>query len=211
MGKGKKSKVGAKTYVPRPRFRGPKIGQSKNGVYTFKQSLVSTVNGAASTDLLIAHAIRFQDMPSYTYFQALFEQYKINSFEVIWIPSWNVEDPNNGSATYKQLPLYTAIDPDNDDATPSVAQILQFQNLKIHKSNNGFRIKVKPQCTVLGTGSVTIKKPSSKTYFDTSDAGVYHRGLDIALPCAWGANTPVVSQVITKISVSLKNMRGFNA
>lgn len=176
---------------------------------TYCQSFVSTITSTASTDMLIAHKVKFSDLPNYADFQKLFQQYKINWFEVRFVPTHNVYDPNNGT-TYSNVPIYYAVDYDQD-ATPAVADILRFGNLKIGKFSRGFKIRVYPTTTVTGSSTNEIKRKSKSVWLDTTNADQYHNGLDVAIPTqGWASSAMLIGNFITKLCFSVKLLDGTN-
>lgn len=176
---------------------------------TFCQSFVSSINATAMTDLNIAHKVKFSDLPNYADFQKLFQQYKVNWFEVKWVPTHSQYDPNNGTA-FTDVPMYWAIDYDQD-AVPTVSEILKFGNLRVSKFKNGFRKKIYPTTTITGSSTNEIKKKSKYVWFDTTNADQYHNGLDLCIPSGgWGASNMLVGYFITKVCFSVKFLDGTN-
>lgn len=172
---------------------------------TLCQNISASITSAASTDLNIAHKIKFSDLPSYASFAALYQQYRINWFEVTFIPAANCVDRNNGT-TFINVPLYYAFDPDQDN-TPTTAQILAFSNLKTSQFLEGFTMRIHPVTTITGASTNEIKKKSQDCWFDTSNAGQYHSGVDIAIPyLGWASSAMVIGYVNTKICFSLRYM-----
>lgn len=176
---------------------------------TFTQMISASITSVASTDMLIGHKVKFSDLPNYADFQKLFQQYKINWFEVQWIPAGTQIDRNNGT-TYINVPLYYAVDYDQD-AVPTVAQLLQFGNVKYHNFTRGFKKRIYPMTTVTGSSSNEIKKKSSSVWLDTTNADQYHNGIDIAIPtAAWASTAMLIGYVNTKICFSVKYLDGTN-
>lgn len=174
---------------------------------TYAQSIVSSITSSASTDMLIAHKVKFSDLPNYADFQKLFQQYRILKFQVQWIPTHDVFDPNNGT-TFVNVPLYHAIDYDQD-ATPTIAELLKFQNLKTAQLAKGFKKTVYPMTTYTGASSNEIKKKSISAWLDTTNADQYHNGIDIAIPQAgWGSTAMLIGYVQTKIWFQVRYLDG---
>lgn len=191
-------------YVPRAMRP---FGNYKTNTYC--QTIVSSITATASTDLTIAHKVKFSDLPNYADFQKLFQQYKINWFKITWVPCHTVYDPNNGT-TFSDVPIYTAVDYDQD-ATPTVAQLLQFGNLKIRKFSSKFSQFVSPMTTLTGSSTNEVKRKSKTVWLDTSNADQYHNGIDIAVPYqAWSSSNMFVGYFLTKICFSVKYLDGTN-
>lgn len=176
---------------------------------TFSQVISSTITSTASTDLTIAHKVKFSDLPNYADFQKLFQQYKINYYDVQWIPAGTQIDRNNGT-TFINVPLYYAIDYDQD-ATPTIAELLKFGNVKYKNFTQGFKKRVYPMTTITGSSSNEVKKKSKDVWLDTTNADQYHNGIDIAVPtAAWASSALIVGYVNTKICFSVKYLDGTN-
>lgn len=175
----------------------------------FTQMISSPITSTASTDLTIAHKVKFSDLPNYADFQKLFQQYKINYIDVQWIPAGTCIDRNNGT-TFINVPLYSAVDYDQD-ATPTIAEILKFGNVKVHDFVKGFKKRIYTMTTITGSSSNEVKKKSKDVWLDTSNADQYHNGLDICVPTAgWASSSMLIGYVNTKICFSVKYLDGTN-
>lgn len=191
------------------RSRVPRPLRYRKTVQTYCQSFVSSIATTASTDMLIAHKVKFSDLPNYADFQKLFQQYKILKFHVKWVPTHNCYDPNNGTALIN-VPVYVATDYDQD-ATPTISELLKFQNCRVYQLDKGFNRMVYPMTTYTGSSTNELKKRSSQVWIDTTNADQYHSGLDIAIPqAAWDATVLEIGYVVTKVWFQVRYLDGTN-
>ena len=107
------------------------------------------------------------DLPGYTDFTALFDQYKIDRIEIEWFPEYTELTDASTLSNAKNVQLNTAIDPAG--ATPAaVTDVLQFRTLhstsitKVHKRD------FKPAYLVDGISPVSMylntSSPSSNWF-----------------------------------------------
>lgn len=187
--------------------RYPKPRYVKTSVQTYCQSFISSIATTASTDMLIAHKVKFSDLPNYADFQKLFQQYKILKFHVKWVPTHNCYDPNNGTALIN-VPMFVATDYDQD-ATPTISELLKFQNVRTYQLNRGFSRMVYPMTTYTGSSTNELKRRSSSVWIDTTNADQYHNGVDIAIPqAAWDATVLEIGYVVTKVWFQVRYLDG---
>lgn len=187
--------------------RYPKPYYARRSVQTYCQSFLSPVATTASTDMLIAHKVQFSQLPNYADFQKLFQQYKILKYLVKWVPTHNCYDPNNGTALIN-VPMFVATDYDQD-ATPTISELLKFQNVRTYQLNRGFTQMVYPMTTYTGSSTNELKRRSSSVWIDTTNADQYHNGIDIAIPqAAWDATVLEIGYVVTKVWFQVRYLDG---
>jgi len=86
--------------------------------------------GTAGTDGLFGLSFKLSDLPSYSQFTALFDEYRIRAIKVYWLPCFNVNTSNSSTGTVPQL--ISAIDYD-DASTPGNANVINsFDTCRVH-------------------------------------------------------------------------------
>jgi hypothetical protein len=117
---------------PVPRGLSTAAGQNGIAAITRSVELLNQIQTGGS-DLLDAFSFQLSDLPGYTAFSALYDQYRILAVKVEFVPVNLATTTNNaGSITNTPSPiLHTCIDLD-DATTPTAAVVLSHQTYKCH-------------------------------------------------------------------------------
>lgn len=114
------------------------------------------------------------DLPGYTRFQGMFQQYSITYIKLQVIPSNNVN--SNPAATIPMV--YYAVDYD-DNIIPTQDDMLLKQGVRSRMTMRPWSIKLRPR--VLGmtyeSTTTTAYSPRAFTWISTSDSSVPHYGV----------------------------------
>lgn len=175
--------------IGRRRFRrtGRRIGRFKR--YLFKRSQVSTVNFNLSTNTYNFNSQVFEldNLPDYTEFTNLFDQYRINLIKYQWIPNRNVNVIVGSDIStplvseYDQgIPLiYSFIDYDDATTPTTIDEFTQRQNMRTARFNKPHKRVWKPTVLVptYRTGVTFGYSPKRKQWIDCANPDVPHYGL----------------------------------
>lgn len=184
-------------YRRRPRWRRPirrryrrrrplsLVRPPRSPVYTFSRSLLNE-NYVATTDGAGHHAfsqqVSFAQLPNYTEFTGLFDQYRITSIKIrFFFRAGNVDDIDDVVAPGVDFPIiYYAQDKDNN--TPiSLTDMLQVQGHKMkffgHGARSKYSMMIPPYVLrriegVDGGGPWT--GPVKSPWIDLADVGTVH-------------------------------------
>lgn len=141
--KGKK-KEQRKMIVPRTMFSGSK-GQRAGAIwdgkeYRFKRSFIISNDGADNWRYgpgsitpgynPVSLTVRLNQLPNYTDFTALFDQYKITHAQFKFIPHFNVGQVPLGPQNTQVARLVTVIDQDDDTNLTGLTQAMQYSSLE---------------------------------------------------------------------------------
>lgn len=172
-----------RTYMNRPRrfFSNLVFKGSMSSSKLFKESFVTSVAVSHLTGdygQYVAPAV--SSISQWSSYSTLFEQYKVKSVSVTFIP--HVQVPTNitlGSTQPLNSTTYLAFDP-NDNTTPSsTATMLSYKTLKLKQTLKYWKIKFYPQVfknfddTAYGTQS------SKKDWVDIGNSALVLHGLKI--------------------------------
>lgn len=139
------------------------------------------------------YSFRLNNIPTYTEFTNLFEQYRINAVKLTFIPEWiggldqnNAYMSSTGGSPFISSPrLYTLIDKDGDPQTNTEDRMLENSKARLIKApHRPFSIFVRKPCaqfevaTSLGFSGAA---PKASPWLDCDNYGVNHFG------CAIGA------------------------
>lgn len=133
-----------------------------------------------------ALSFKLSDLPNYTDYSNLYDEYRIKAVRVDFVPA------TNGSAfTYNgvgvselSIPaLYTWIDTDDNTAPTTVASGQQFQTFKCHGLMSQMRTRwlVPEVSTALYSGAFTSYGQLKNQWIDNNSTSVVHFGLKYAL------------------------------
>lgn len=179
-------------------------------IHYFKRSYyvpnaISSTAGAG--DGLYGLAFTLGGLPNASEFTTLFDQYKIQGIKVRFMPRGNVSEINNATAN-AITSLATVIDYD-DAATPTgVAQLAQYTNFKLTRSDRQLTRYFKPRINVGAINSVAggvQNKMNTTAWLDCSVDTTEHYGMKVVI-----AEPPVsttVFDMLVTMYLAFKNVR----
>lgn len=158
-----------------------------NMVHYFKRTayfpnfLVSSMSGGTGTAGARADILRLQDVPNYTEFTALFDQYKILKVVVKLMPRGNVSEVSvSGSTNQASFQnIYAVVDKDDSSTPSSVSQMLEYSKVKIRRSHQQLKLIFTPASLAetynngITSGYAMNMKPK---WLDCSYSGIQHYG-----------------------------------
>lgn len=139
---------------------------------------------AAATDELLALSFQLSDLPNYTQFTNLYDQYRILAVKVEFVARTPPVQYYGVSAISSSAPvLYTAIDLD-DVTTPTSTTLLAHESCKFHgaftpMSTNKYVRWLKPATAVemYQTGGFGGYGARQNQWIDTTSSSVQHYGI----------------------------------
>lgn len=147
---------------------------------------------------------RLQDVPQYTEFTSLYDQYCIKLVKIELIPRFNSGEVGLSSTP----PIWSIIDKDGSFPTTN-AQMLQYQNLKIKTSFGPHKRVLAPAIAteLFETPVGTAYAPKQNVFIDASYVDVPHYGATIMIPANVGVGEPVSWDLRTTFYLAMKNVR----
>lgn len=100
---------------------------------------------------------QINDLPGYTDFVTLFDEYRINSLTYRFMPRFNVSEAAYGGAQSAIPTFITAVDDDGAFQTTTLGTMLQYGNARIRRGNQPIVVKFQP-CAfgAVQTSSTTV-------------------------------------------------------
>lgn len=173
--------------------------------------------GAGSGVITGAQLFRLNDLPSYTDFESLYDQFRINWVKIRFENRFNVANlEGNGSAVQVGLPRI-ALCADYDDVNPPAGfnELRERRKTRYHTftpERNSFSMTLKPRVlkqayqTALLTSYIPETKPTwvDMTYYNTP-----HFGVKFALQIPFNGSLPyaVPFDIFATMSITCKNPR----
>lgn len=136
----------------------------------------------ANTDTFATLNFRLNQLPNFSEFTSLYDQYKINGVKFELIPRYdtNTQVGSAGIATpaHYSSQNWTAIDYDDTVTPTSMADILQYQNVKRTGSSRIMTRFIKPKFadTIFASGVISGYRPQ-KGFIDCTYPNVEHYGV----------------------------------
>jgi len=128
----------------------------------------------------ISFALGFQlnDIPQYTTFTSLFDQYKILKVKVTFRPILNVMDMHSATAAlgYPQT-FVTLVDYDDATAPTSLDYCREYQSSVQRDFYKSFSITLKPKITLAAYSGTFTSYASTTGYIDVASPAVQHYGV----------------------------------
>lgn len=175
-------------------YGGP--GPNRGGRHSeiFRQSYEITATTTAGGDYGVDITPTAANIPGFTNYAALYQQYKVLNYTVRWIPVWQ---PPVATGGISNSVMYVAYDPTAAAAPSAASDLLGYRNLKIRNTFRPWSMKVYPQVfdALDGTGYGT--QASRRTWIDVGNTGVVLHGLKVYVE-----NTNVNTGVIGKFVIS---------
>lgn len=177
-----------RSYQRRPRLNKYRRQRPVGGrIYDFVRSFVS-VNAIALTntiDTLTGFQYALNQLPNYTEFTSLYDEYRIKYIKVEFLPKFDsvvMPDVTGVTNTARMGYLFSAVDYDDSSSPSSLETILQYQTMKRTKTSDVHSRYWSP-CTAkeyyvsgVSSGYGREKAP----WLDCESVSVPHYGLKIA-------------------------------
>lgn len=207
-GSGKRFKRAFKRYTKRYIKKGQMLVHKFQRVW-FAESVTTTNTGITSK----AYNIALSSLPNYTEFTALFDQYKITGAKIMIVPtinSINLPAVQTAATTANVGSGYLVTDYDDASPLASVADALQYENLRIFNLATDKVIKryIVPHMAVAAySGAFTSYANKYPQWIDSNSPGVQHYGFKVIFDQAPNANTFMTYNIFIKAYVKCKNVR----
>lgn len=185
--------------IPRPLARRPDVYHFKRKVFLQDYLIIST------TQALGAIQFALVDLPGFTDFTNLYDQYRFN--KVVWklIPKISEASLNAGSNSNANLQqIHSVLDYDDNTAPTSINQLVQYQS---HRMTRGSQIHSRvlvPKCQMSVSGAAAA--PKAKQWLDCDQTSLVHRGIKFIVPAAATPGTTLYYDLEMTYYMSFKNV-----
>lgn len=183
----RRRRVGAARRPAMGRRPGTVVKRGRIGVqpvHYYKRTLYlsGALTASSAGDVFGAIDFRLNQLPNATDFTNLYDQYKIRGVKIMLIPRGNNSDVITGATSGQSMGVFSALD--YDDVTPptSIAQLCEYQNMKMTRSTSihSRYFVPKPQINLLVAGGGTSPALSGQ-WIDTALGVAPHYGFKYAL------------------------------
>lgn len=164
-------------------------------------SYYQLVAGGAATGA--SQLFQLSQLPNYTEFTALYDQYMIKAVKISLIPKYT--EVALGSTT--QGNMWSVVDYDDATPPPNIDTILQYQNLKRTRMSQVHSRYLKPAVSseVYATGLASSYSPKKNVWLDATTAQVEHYGVKFWFDAR--GTQPVTFDMQVKYYLAFKNVR----
>jgi len=174
----------------------------KDKVYTFSRSYSQDLSASGVGPTVSSYAFTLTQLPNYTDFTTLFDQYRILQVEFRFINTYgDGEFPGQ---------IYSAIDYDDDNAV-SITDILQYETLQITNLSRPFYRVLQPKSAdIVYNGNLTVAYGQSNQpkWIDVASPGVPHYGVKLSIPTITGApNSISLGLIAVNVVLQCRNPR----
>lgn len=126
----------------RRRTRFNRVVAGYNKIYSFKRTYQGTTfTGTPGASSFESFSFKLNDLPGYTDFTNLFDNYRIVKVVIRMYPQANSLE--FGSDHYMGA-MYSAIDTTDDTVPSSLTEIMELENCRSHDPSKPFTVKFKP-------------------------------------------------------------------
>lgn len=201
--RGKKQMPKRKRYGRVSKRSGIKI---KQPVQYFTRTKYTPSQFAIATGVTGASGLNFKlsDLPNYTEFTALYDQYQIRAIKIQLIPRFT----ESAAATSTQAigNMWSVIDYDDSGAPGALNDLLQYQNVKRTRTNQMHSRYFKPKVAdeVFGSGVATAYSAAKNVWLDCNNPVVEHYGIKFWFDATTAG---VTYDMMVKMYLAFKNVR----
>lgn len=178
----KRSRKGSRKIRRKFRRKSSRRVRAARRVHYIKRTFSSAMFVSSTTAATLgAYSFQLSDLPNYTEFTQLFDEYKICAVKVKFMPLQS--ETNTGTTTnYQMMPFFTVIDPDDTTAPADLNTLFQYESLKAHFPLRPFSRYIKPRMSVGAySGAFSSYANVKPGWVDASSPSVQHYGLKIGL------------------------------
>ena len=194
----------SKPYAPRKNSKyAPKVTSFKQVAY------LGTVVSTATGDSLSTVQFTLGDIPGASQLANVFDEYKIDKVDLIFVPDANSNNTISGSKPMERSILYTAFDPNDSAPASTLNELIQYQNCSQTPYLEKYRRTVYPRMAVNSAdeeGTITVAPIGN--WARTSDTSVLWYGLKYGASANGNAaGTEQVWKIHAKLYLSFKNIK----
>lgn len=161
-----------------------------------------------------SYAFSLAQLPSYTDFTNLFEQYRINAVKLQFMPTFDSADlnfnPAGTGSVWTRIPrMYTIIDRDGNPQLSTENAMIQYGNVRqITSPLKPFSVYIKAPCVQVATANnVTLVggAPKGKQWIDCDNYNIGHWGCALGGIAGGTTSGQIIYQVVATFYMQFKN------
>lgn len=165
---------------------------------------------SGNVDVHNAFYFQLDQLPNYTEFTNLYDQYKVYSITYTIMPTFNV-NLVTATNTTQLTPVLYVHDYDDSNALASDTDYYQYSNLKMKRAGSTFKIQLYPKIagavyqSAVSTGYSTL--PSNKQWIDIAQYQVKHYGIKIKFPTCFATSNYTTYRALITVHFACRNAR----
>lgn len=182
------------------------MSKVKTGVHYFKRSYITSIN-TYDWPVIYTQGWDFflSQLPNYTEFTNLYNEYKVSRIKVKFMYSANSQDVSTALLSTALPTIYTAVDPNDSTLPTSVSELLQYKSFRARRADKPFSVYFKPQFATAAYSGTFTSYAAQTGWIDTSSPSVKHYGLKwIVDPMFYSTGTNVTGRLQTIITYYIK-------
>lgn len=173
------------------------LGTNKAGMHYFKRSYFTAFN---TYDWPVIHNqgwdFFLSQLPNYTEFTNLYDQYKISRIKVKFIYTANSQNVTTAAAITALPNLLTVIDNNDSAALSTSGDYCQYRSFKIRRLDKPCSVYFKPQFDIAAYSGAFTSYAQKTGWIDSNSPNVKHYGLKFAVdPMFYGAGANVTGRI----------------
>jgi len=185
-------------------------GRTQTTVYKYVRSIF--VERAYNSDPLAnqfyGYGLTLSNVTNHTDFTNLYDQYKIEKIRFTLMPRQNITT-GVGALQVASAPVFSVIDFDDANTPTSIAQLMQYQNLKTTKGTSTHSRVYKPGVQVQtqnSGGGAAFGMTRKSPWLDCADDTVQHNAVKFALQAPTGG-VSISYDLKVDVFLAFKNVR----
>lgn len=188
-------------------YRRRRVVKNLGNVHHFKRTLIGTSINTATSTTFGAYAFSLAQLPDYTEFTNLYDQFRINKVLVKLVPNVNSAE---AGATQRLPQVHSVLDYNDSTAPTTLDELVQYNNYRMTMGSRIHTRKLTPAFldNVFETSSVTRgSNPNFKKWLSTSNAtAIPHHGMKWAIGSTASASAITYTPYIT-FYISCKSVK----
>jgi len=181
------------------------LQKSSNSFITNRTVLTDATLASALGGNSVAYYWTLDQLPGYTEYTSLFDQYRIKKVDVL------IQTKNPiGPGPYGYSPVRIMGVPDFDDSTPpsTESDIQQYQNLQVWRPNTDKKFTIIPRIAKAAySGAFTSYSNEAAGWLDVASPSVRHYGLKLFITADTTANDRCYWNVYSRVYLEFKSQR----
>lgn len=164
----------------------------------FKRTFTLSPIATATTTVFGAYAFSLSDLPNYSEFTALYDQYRINKLVVRFVPNHNSSEVG---ATKALMEFNSVLDFNDQTAPTALTQLYEYANWRMTRGNSihtrVFSPAVLGVVSTINATNFTGDQSKWKQWLATSQTDIEHYGIKYAIGATAAAGDMYFTPYIT--------------
>jgi len=153
---------------------------SRQPIHNFKRTwLDASTFYLGAAEMKGGYSFKLSDLPGYTEFTSLFDQYRIRKVKIVLVPNFGPNTVPSGGAFLSNFSVNTVLDYNDVTAPANLNELLEYQNMRRTKGTREHKRYFTPAVAFSEStvGATTAIDSKFSPWLSTSQAGTLHFGL----------------------------------